>query len=210
MGAAPQRPTSDVYARPPVGPLGAPPPSTLPPAPFANEEDVVGLEWWLDAHMALASQLAWLEQVIDVGGAVAGTSTVRLLAEQAGTVRDALYELYCDAADPRLASLAVPGLDLERYVTSSYAWCEQIIDLLAGLATSLRSPGGVDWATTKAGFRAAASQYVPPSDALRDGIRALSIDTKDRGEPLRNLPHDLEALFAATGELQAALAPRFA
>ena len=36
---------------------GAGAPSTLPPPPFARETSVVGLEWWLDAHMGLASGL---------------------------------------------------------------------------------------------------------------------------------------------------------
>ncbi|HEX3343195.1 MAG TPA: hypothetical protein VHS09_01430, partial [Polyangiaceae bacterium] len=44
---------------------GAGAPSTLPPPPFERETAVVGLEWWLDAHMALASGLLWVGQLLD-------------------------------------------------------------------------------------------------------------------------------------------------
>lgn len=215
MAAVPARTASNVRLRSPLHrdeglEDGAAPPSTLPPAPFANEEDVRGLEWWLDAHMALASQLTWLEQVLESGGPTAGTSTVRLLVTQAEAVRDALYELYCDAADPRLSSLVEPGAALERHVAGSYAWCSQVVDLLGQLAGGLRTAAGVDWSTIKSGFRAASATYVPPSDGLRESVRALALDTRNPVEPLRHLPRDLEALFAAAQELHAALAPRFA
>ena len=41
-------------------------PSTLPPPPFDSEMAVSALEWWIDAHMALASELLWLQQLPDV------------------------------------------------------------------------------------------------------------------------------------------------
>jgi hypothetical protein len=45
---------------------------------------------------------------------------------------------------------------------------------------------------------------------VREAIRALAIDFTSPIEPLRNLPQDLDRLIAATEELQAMLAKRFA
>ncbi len=213
--AAPSRTASYARVRTPPRGQGAadedavPPPSSLPPPPFLNEGDVPGLEWWLDAHMGIAGQLAWLEQLFDGGGS-AGTATVRSLVSQAEEVRDALYELYCDAADSRLAPLVAPGGHLERQVSGSYRWCALVVDVLASLTTGLRAASGPDWGAIKVGFRQAAEHYTPPSDPLRAAVHELPIDTTSPVEPLRYLSRDLETLFAATEDLHAALAPRLA
>ena len=186
-------------------------PSTLPPPPFLSEATVVGLEWWLDAHMALASQLLWLQQLLDTvpaGGAHA--ETVRHLVTLTEGVRDALYELYCDAADERVASLVGRGAALERYVRGSYAWCVLVVGLLAMVTNGLRWPAGPDWAAAKRGYRQATEQLQVADDALRAAVAALPIERSSPVEPLRNLAQDLEQLFSAGAELQKALGSRFA
>ena len=185
-------------------------PSTLPPPPFESEAAVVGLEWWLDAHMALASQLLWLQQLLDTvpaGGAHA--ETVRQLVGRTEAVRDALYELYCDAADDRVAPLMGRGAALERYVRGSYAWCVLVVGLLAMVTNGLRWPAGPDWAAAKRGYRQANEQFQVADEALRVAVEALPIERSSPVEPLRNLAHDLEQLFASGAELQKALASRF-
>ncbi len=184
-------------------------PSTLPPAPFASEVGVAGLEWWLDAHMALVAELAWLEQLLEAGEEDAHAITLRRLSVQAEAVRDALYELYCDAADPRLSPLVVTGAPLERHVRCAYIWCGRVVTLLGGLLNGLRSIEGPDWGLAKTGFRAAQVMYVPASAEVRDVVAALGLDTTNPTEPLRNLPADVEALFTEMEQLQTALATRF-
>ena len=86
-------------------------PSTLPPAPFEHEADVSGHEWWLDAHMNAAANILCLEQLVDVvmdSADVLALERVRALIARLGDVRDALYELYCDAADPRMRGSSTP------------------------------------------------------------------------------------------------------
>jgi len=111
IAAIPPRLASYTRVRSPVVPYGAQEeasaPSTLPPPPFSHEAGVVGLEWWLEAHMEIVGQLAVLEQLLDVGDAGMHGRTMELLAGHVEAVRDALYELYCDAADERLAPLAL-------------------------------------------------------------------------------------------------------
>jgi hypothetical protein len=214
MSAAPRRPESHVRFRSPgermdQGDSGAPPPSTLPPAPFAHEEEVRALEWWLDAHMGLVSDLAWLEQVLDFGPGGAHSDAVRRLVVQAEGVRDALYELYCDATDERLSTLLGDRGSLEAHVRGSYAWCARVVSLLGTIVSGLRTEDGPDWASAKASFRDAVGEYVVPSCTLRVEVSELPIDTTSPVEPLRKLPQDIETLFAATEELQAALAKRF-
>src|SRR5580692_1139179 len=104
--------------------VGSGAPSTLPPPPFENEVAVRALEWWIDAHMALASELLWLQQLPDVPAeGDLHRQTISTLAARVEAVRDALYELYCDAADDRMAPLLGPEAALERYVRDCYAWC---------------------------------------------------------------------------------------
>jgi len=190
---------------------GAGAPSTLPPPPFERETAVVGLEWWLDAHMGLASGLLWVGQLLEtVPEGDAHAETVRRLAAHTEAVRDALYELYCDAADDRIAPLMGRGTPLEQHVRGSYGWCVRVVGLLATVTNGLRAESRPDWVIAKGEFRAATQHYpaVPPQ--LRDAIRALPIDFSSPTEPLRNLPQDLDQLITAAEELQAMLGKRFA
>ena len=59
-------------------------------------------------------------------------------------------------------------------------------------------------------LRLLTERYPAPQDALCAAVRGLSIDFASPIEPLRNLPQDLEQLFAAMGELHAALGKRLA
>jgi hypothetical protein len=190
---------------------GAGAPSTLPPPPFARETSVVGLEWWLDAHMGLASGLLWVGQLLDtVPEGDAHGETVRRLAAHTEAVRDALYELYCDAADDRAAPLVGRGTPLEQHVRGSYGWCVRVVGLLATVTNGLRAESRPDWIIAKGEFRAATNHYPVVPAELREAIRALPIDFTSPIEPLRNLPNDLDQLIAATQELQAMLGKRFA
>jgi hypothetical protein len=209
--AAPTRTASYMRVKSPSQPdEGALPPSTLPPPPFGHEGDVPALEWWLDAHMGLASEVTWIEQLRETGHGEAHADTVRHLVSQVEAVRDALYELYCDAADKRLAPLVPAGAALELHVRATYRWCSRVVTLLATILNGLRSEAGADWTAIKVGFRDAAGRYVGPSDALREAAQGLALDTGNPTEPLRNFPQDLEELFKATEALQATLATRFA
>jgi hypothetical protein len=188
--------------------------STLPPPPFESEVEVPGLEWWLSAHVDLASELLWLEQLLDAipeGGAHA--DTIRRLVGHTEAVRDALYELYCDAADERVARLIgqAPECTLEERVRLSYAWCTSVVGVLATVASGLRARGdaGPDWAAAKAAFRNAERLYREPSSDLRDAVRSLPIDFASPIEPLRNLPQDLDQLFSSVQSLHTTLATRF-
>jgi hypothetical protein len=185
-------------------------PSTLPPPPFENEVAVRALEWWIDAHMALASELLWLQQLQDVPpDSDLHRQTISALSVRVEAVRDALYELYCDAADDRMAPLLGPEAALERYVRDCYAWCARVVGLLASVMGGLRSEGGPDWAGAKADFRVAAAQYVTLSPLDLAAARALTIDFSSPVEPLRNLPEDLDRLVDTVRELHATLEKRF-
>jgi hypothetical protein len=193
----------------PSGP-GARAPSTLPPPPFASEAAVPGLEWWLDAHMTLVGGMLWLQQLLDAAPeGNAHADTVRRLSAHTDAVRDALYELYCDAADDRLAPLVGRGGLLEAQVRGSYVWCSLVVGLLATVTSALRTEVGPDWATVKLSFRQAASAYPTQRSALRQAVRELPIDFASPIEPLRHLPQDLEQLLGATEELHAVLQKRF-
>ena len=190
----------------PAGPIA----STLPPPPFEHESLVVGLEWWLDAHLSLASQGAWLEQLLDAcTQADARVVAVRGLGEEAEAVRDALYELYCDAADRRLSSIVPAAFVLESHVRATYAWCTGVVALLGQVAGGLRAPEGPDWAGTREAFRAQQVGYPGRDEALVGAVDALGIDTGSPVEPLRNLPRDVEALFGASQTLHESLVRRF-
>jgi hypothetical protein len=215
LRAVPNRTSSYTRFKSPIqrldeGPAGGSAPITLPPPPFEHETLVQGLEWWLDAHMGLASGLAWLDQLLDGGATGAFAATVRGLAAQAEGVRDALYELYCDAADERLRDWIAPGAPFEAQVRGSYAWCASVVTLLGAITNGLRSEGGPDWSAAKALFRDVERKYARPSQTLKEALNALQLDTNNPTEPLRNLPQDLGRLFMESMALEGALASRFA
>ncbi len=208
------RPASYTRFKSPLRSGGVDPhaPSTLPPPPFESEAEVPALEWWLTAHMGLASELLWLEQLLE--GAPEGDAhleTIRRLVTHVEAVRDALYELYCDAADERLMPLVAGAAPLESFVRLSYAWCKSVVGLLAAMTYDLRARGdaGLDWPAAKAGFREAEALVPKPAPGMRDAVRALPIDFTSPIEPLRNLPQDLEQLFASIEALHSTLAKRF-
>jgi hypothetical protein len=162
--------------------------------------------------MGLASELLWLEQLLE-GVADAGPhlGTIQRLVSYVEAVRDALYELYCDAADERLMPLLAGEAPLESLVRLSYAWCKSVVGLLAAITYDLRGRGeaGLDWPAAKAGFREAEALLPKPSAGVRDAVRGLPIDFASPIEPLRNLPQDLEQLFASIEALHSTLAKRF-
>jgi hypothetical protein len=190
----------------------APTPSTLPPPPFESEVEVPGLEWWLDSHMALAADLHCLAQVLDSAPEPrpSHADAVRQLALACDSVRDALYELYCDAAHPRTADLAGFLAALEPEVRKSYSWCSSVVVLLAQIASQLRSESGPDWSAARAGYRAVAEKRPTSADGPRSVLRALGVDFASPVEPLRNLPANLDHLATATAALDDALSKRFA
>jgi hypothetical protein len=170
--------------------------------------------------MGLASELVWLEQHRD-GGAEGPPSsgmreghfeTIRGLADQTSAVRDALYELYCDAADPRLRTVLTPGAPgaaLEHHVRRSYDWCGRVVALLGRITTALRTPEGPDWNSAKSEFREATKLYPADGDTVRRAIEALGIDYSSPVEPLRRLPSHLEQLLDSSAVLHWTLAKRF-
>ena len=190
---------------------GSTAPSTLSPPPFETETEVVRLAWWLDAHMALASELLWLRQQQDARSDSSMAAVVRGFAEQAEAVRDALYELYCDAADPRVIACMDREPALGRYVRETYAWCTGVASELATATTALRASRFGDAATLTDRLRAACEAYVgAPVQLFRDGIRAMPVDFRSPVEPLRNLPGNLDQLVLVAHVLNESLERRFA
>ena len=187
-------------------------PSTLPPPPFESEVEVPGLEWWLGAHMALASELLCLEQACDAApeARLTHAEALRGLSALCGSVRDGLYELYCDAAHPRTADFAGLLPALEPVVRESYAWCVSVLELLALIVSQLRSEADLDWSEAKASHRDVAAKVPRTVDGVREVLSSSSVDFTSPVEPLRNLPVNLEHLASATAELEDALAKRFA
>jgi hypothetical protein len=187
-------------------------PSTLPPPPFETEAEVAGLEWWIQAHMALASDLLCLEQFLDAAPEARSThaEAVRQLSGPCDAVRDALYELYCDAAHPRTADLEGFLPALKPHVYESYSWCAAVVGLLTQIAAQLRTEAGLDWDAAKAGYSALAEKLPRSLDGVRSGLAALpSIDFASPVEPLRNLPENLVHLAHSIAALDEALTKRF-
>jgi hypothetical protein len=185
-------------------------PSILPPPPFETEAEVPGLEWWLEAHMSLASSLLCLDQALDlVDAAEVHADAVRQLCRLCDSVRDALYELYCDAAHPRTADLAGFLPALEPSVRASYAWCAGAVGLLMQLGARLRSEGGPDWSEAKSAYRSVAAKRPPTDEQPGELARSLPVDFASPVEPLRNLPTNLAHLASAVAALDEALAKRF-
>jgi hypothetical protein len=219
---APRKPPSQGRIRASIrrtddNPPGMGGPSTLPPPPFDSETAMEGLGWWLDAHMNLASRLLWIEQQVDGEGPPSSSNVqreghlgpIRGMLTDFGDVRDALYELYCDAADERLAPLVQPGASLDVLVRNTYVWCTLVVALLARVTTDVRTPEGPDWNLAKTEFRAAEIKYPERSHDAREAVAGLRIDFKSPVEPLRHLPDDLESLVRNSEKLRASLAARF-
>lgn len=177
---------------------GAHAPSTLPPPPFEAETDVTGHEWWLEAHMNLASNLLCVDTSLSSTLSESAAHRARAIADQIAEVRDATYELYCDAADPRVATMTSESAPLTKHIEQLYAWCERVLDAL--LATR---NGQID----REGLRAACAGTQHLFDeSLRERIRAqiqqIEADFTSPVEPLRNLPKDLEQVFLSAMALR--------
>jgi hypothetical protein len=185
---------------------GMPPPSTLPPAPFEREADVSGHEWWLDAHMSAASNVLCLEQLVDgvmEDADVLAVDRIRALIVRLGDVRDALYELYCDAADPRMHGRSTPDGALTGYITKLYAWCELVNEKLALVTTGMRT-SAADWRVLAPAYDAEPSLFAEDARrSVRASIHELGVDFASHVEPLRNLPKDVEQMFLSAITLRA-------
>jgi hypothetical protein len=183
---------------------GGPPPSTLPPAPFEREADVSGHEWWLDAHMNAAANVLHLEQLLDVvmdSADVLAVDRARGLIARLGDVRDALYELYCDAADARMEAETAADSQLAEYIALLYEWCAKVNDRVVTVASAMKS-GPADWSAL-AGATPSPSLFAEGVHrALRDRVQAVGVDFANPVEPLRNLPKDVEHMFVAAGALK--------
>lgn len=165
-------------------------PSTLPPAPFTSEADVPGHEWWLESHMGVAANILCFEQSLDADD---GNGKLGTLAAKVGDVRDALYELYCDAADARMESVTVAQGTLAIYISGLYAWCDRVVDAL--LVQSMDARGAT---LDLAAAYAIHDDHLfdeATRERIRGEVRALGIDFASPVEPLRNLPKDIEQLF---------------
>jgi hypothetical protein len=167
--------------------------------------------------MNLASSLLWLEQ--QYGDHAEPPSShrtevhseaMRALVEKAAAVRDALYELYCDAADGRLAPMVSTGGVLETHVRAAYKWCEQTVGLVTGIGSSLREADGPDWTAAKNAYRQTVAIYPGSGWAARKAAESLGVDFSSPIEPLRGFPQHLDQLLAAIDELHELLTKRFA
>jgi hypothetical protein len=171
-------------------------PSTLPPPPFQTEVDVAGVEWWLDAHMSVVSSLSVLEQLVDD---VKLTGVAAELANDLSELRDALYELYCDAADERMRAVITESSPFTKYIKGLYASLEAVLKAFIAVANGARSGSGVNWSPVAAHADHLADTSA--DDAIRAAITALAIDAKSPIEPLRNLSKDVASTFAAARAL---------
>jgi hypothetical protein len=166
--------------------------------------------------MNLASSLLWLEQHHGEGTAPPSShrtdghlDAMRGMVAQAAAVRDALYELYCDAADRRIEALVSRGGVLEKWVRASYQWCEGVVALLGSLSAELRAGAVPDWSAAKATYRGLSALYPGNGEAVRDAVKGLGIDFTSPVEPLRGLLHDIEQLLSGMDDFHATIAKRF-
>jgi hypothetical protein len=211
------RTTSHTRVRTPMkGDSSAPPPAsiidpylesgppTLPPVPFEREADVSGHEWWLEAHLTLAANVLCVEQLIEIaaGGAdaLAIERSMALLA-RLDEVRDALYELYCDTADPRMASQTAAGGVLPGYIARLYSWCDSVADRLVSITTRMKVAEAA-WSQLAPSLTEAESLLDDVTTrAVRTSIESVGVDFTSPVEPLRTLPKDLDAMFASAAAL---------
>lgn len=159
--------------------------STLPPPPFENETDVPGLEWWLEAHMSLAGGHLCVEQALT--GADFSASAI---ADALESLRDALYEMYCDAADPRMTDIVAPEAAVGRQVRAIYAVAEDVVRFILDGERS-----------SELARELARRLETIPSVPVDTWIGKLDLDAQNPLEPLRNLRADVVALTAAVAHL---------
>jgi hypothetical protein len=161
--------------------------------------------------MALAADLLCLGQALEVLPEARAThaDALRQLSAHVAEVRDALYELYCDAAHPRTGDL--PGFlgGLEPHVRQGYAWCGAVVALFVQIAAQLRAESELDWEAAKASYRAAVEKLPRFALGLRTAVYDFGIDFTSPVEPLRNLTVNLDQFAGAVDALDDALAKRF-
>jgi hypothetical protein len=161
--------------------------------------------------MGLASDLLCLGQALDVlpEGRATHADALRQLSAHVAEVRDALYELYCDAAHPRTSDLHGFLGSLEPHVRQAYAWCGAVVALFLQVAAQLRAESALDWEAAKAAYRAAVEKLPRFALGLREAVYGFGIDFTSPVEPLRNLTTNLDQFAGTVDALDEALAKRF-
>jgi hypothetical protein len=171
-------------------------PSTMPPRPLPTEAELAPLEWWLDAHMNVASNLLCLEQM-------RGADSIDTFLAPLGELRDALYELYCDSGDPRMRALQGADSALAAYVSGLYALCDEILEALS-VVSAMRSdhPDLVqitaDMKLRCAAFAQASSQL---PDRAATALASVEVDDTNAVDPLRNVGEHFQDVVRAAGVL---------
>jgi hypothetical protein len=170
--------------------------STMPPRPLPVHADLAPLEWWLDAHMNVVSNLVCLEPW------AGGEGPASALFVSLGELRDALYELYCDCGDPRLGELQGRGSPLAAYVSGLYALCDETHETLTA-ASGLRglaeiSQWATDWKTRRAAFIEATGD-LPARVAA--ALASIEVDPMDPADPLRSVGERLQGVVRAADDV---------
>jgi hypothetical protein len=168
----------------------------MPPRPLPTEAELAPLEWWLDAHMNVASNLLCLEQM-------RGADSIDTFLAPLGELRDALYELYCDSGDPRMRALQGADSALAAYVSGLYALCDEILEALS-VVSAMRSdhPDLVqitaDMKLRCAAFAQASSQL---PDRAATALASVEVDDTNAVDPLRNVGEHFQDVVRAAGVL---------
>jgi hypothetical protein len=191
-------------------------PSTIPPPPFTHEVEVGAHEWWLGEHIQLASRIHSLDQLLEAApsdaASAAAVTVVRAALHQVSEVRDALYDVYCDAADSRMLPMAAQDGFLACYIAALYDFAEHGVAALVLLVTGLKS-GRPDWGEARRRFADAALAFERASSPVLDEIERelflLPIDVTSPIEPLRNARKDAQAMFRSAAQLDACIGRLF-
>ena len=186
-------------------------PSTIPPRPLPTEAELAPLEWWLDAHMNVASNLLCLEsKTEDVGVLSArrleqtrGAESIAAFLAPLGELRDALYELYCDCGDPRMRALQGADTPLAAYVSGLYALCDEILEALA-VVSGMRG-GPPDLVQVTSDMKIRCSAFAHASSRLPDeaaaALASVAVDATNAVDPLRNVGEHFQDVVRAAGAL---------
>jgi len=167
-------------------------PSTIPPRPLPTAADLAPLEWWLDAHMNVASNLLCLEPK-------AATEFLVPLGE----LRDALYELYCDCGDPRMHAIHGSTSPLAGYVAGLYALCDEVLEMLAMISGDRSGPADLVRFTADIRTRCVAFEQAcaPLADEVATALATVSVDATNPVDPLRDVREHFRDVVRAAGDL---------
>jgi hypothetical protein len=181
-------------------------PSTIPPRPHPTDAELAPLEWWLDAHMNVATNLMCLEQAVAASGdrlQKTGPACLAALLGPLGELRDALYELYCDGGDPRMRALQTAGSPLSAYVSGLYALCDEILETFA-VASGLPS-GHPELAETASEIATRCAAYAAATTDLPEkatqALAAVAVDATNPVDPLRNASQHLRDVIRAADDI---------